>query len=105
MAYIKVDYKKIKNAYETIDNYIIDMRQNMVNMNDEVTILSTKWKGIDFDSFQVKWNKASDKTSVYHVMLESMQSYSLYLKDVLNSYEKAQNKARAKASKLSRSGW
>jgi len=102
MAYIKVDYSKLESTASAVDNYVTLMKNKMRSAQNEVTVLSSSWQGSDFSQFKAEFDKVDNKDSTHTQMVESLESYSNFLKYAAGKYKDAQIKAINRANSLPR---
>lgn len=102
MAYIKVDYSKMKNAYKAVDAYVKILDGDMKKAQGELTALSANWQGGDFTQFKKQWQKVDNSDSTHAQMVKSLKSYSEFLKYAEKEYKSAQKKAIDSANSLPR---
>lgn len=102
MAYIKVEYSKMKSAYNAVDNYVKVLENDMKKAQGELKALSVNWQGGDFTQFKKQWQKVDDSDSTHTQMVKSLKSYSEFLKYAEKEYKSAQRKAIEAANSLPR---
>lgn len=102
MAYIKVDYNKMKRAYQSVDNYVKVLNADMKKAQGEISSLAANWQGGDFNQFKKEWGQVDDSDSTHAQMIKSLKSYSEFLKYAEKEYKSAQKKAIDTANSLPR---
>ncbi|WP_043932156.1 hypothetical protein [Bacillus sp. EB01] len=99
-SYIKVNYNEFERAANTIDSYISRQKKNMSLASHEVHSMGAAWKGEDYQSFLLKWNKLDDSDSTTYAFMKSLESYAEVLRYSAAQYKEAQSKAIQKANSL-----
>ncbi|OCA87670.1 hypothetical protein A8F94_07390 [Bacillus sp. FJAT-27225] len=99
-SYIKVNYNELERAADAIDSYISKQKKNMSLASQEVQSMNAAWKGEDFQSFLLKWNKLDDSDSTSYAFMKSLESYTKVLRHSASQYKDAQAKAIQKANSL-----
>lgn len=102
MAYIKVDYGKMKAAYKSVDTYVKVLEKDMKKAQGELSDLSLNWQGGDFTQFKKEWKQVDDSNSTHAQMIKSLKSYSEFLRYAEKQYKSAQKKAIDTANSLPR---
>ena len=100
MAYIKVDHSKFESAAAEIDEYVNSLKRNMQSANGEITKLAANWQGADFAQFNIRWNNVTNSESTYYKFINSLESYSKYLRYASQKYKDAQTRAVNRAESL-----
>lgn len=97
MGYIiKVNTDVLDDTAKTIDNYVAYQKETMNDLNKKVSLLKEYYKGADAVEFQTKWHNMSSSK----ILINSLESYSRYLKYASESYKEARNNAIIRAKMI-----
>lgn len=100
MAYIKVNYQKMKSAADQIDNYVARLDKDMRTIDGAVLSLGTEWKGEDYQQVRAQWNEMNDSGSTTDRMRASLKSYAGAIRQASRLYKDAQARALNRANTL-----
>ena len=99
---IDVDRKQLTSSASAIDSYVEAMKKHMDSADSEVRNLASVWEGRDYAAFQSRWNKVTDRDSVYTNWQNALKNYAELLRFAEEKYKNAQKNAVERANRLPR---
>lgn len=100
MAYIKVDFNKMQDAANTIDDYVARMNRNMHSIDTGMQVLGTQWQGEDYRQVKLQWDEINASGSTTYKMRTTLQSYAGCIREASKQYKDAQTRAINRANTL-----
>lgn len=100
MAYIKVNHKKMLDAAERIDDYIVRLDKNMNSIDSAMLALGGDWKGTDYQQVRKEWCEINSSGSTTDKMKTSLKNYASSIREAAKLYKEVQSRAINRAKTL-----
>lgn len=101
MATIEVNHRKLRDAASAVRDHCAQQDKQMKRADTDVkAMLTTDWTGQDAMEFGGKWEGVDGKDSVAVKLKDSLETYSDALDACADAYQRAQEDAYSRASRL-----